>query len=188
MRYPDGHKETVRAKIVDAASKALRQHGLDGIGIPALMKSIGLTHGGFYSHFRDRDELVAAAIMAAASATAKHVFVDQPDLAGTLALYLSKAHLDRPYEGCVLAALGTDATRQSPTIQRAFADAARGFLYLLEKKLHPKSAPGTLSDDTLARGASMIGALVLGRLVGDETLAARVLSAVSKTPSDRRAD
>ena len=46
MRYPEGHKEAMRARIVEAASRALRRDGLDAVSIPALMKSVGLTHGG----------------------------------------------------------------------------------------------------------------------------------------------
>ena len=51
MRYPDGHKENVSARIVEAASRALRQEGIDAVSIPRLMKLAGLTHGGFFSHF-----------------------------------------------------------------------------------------------------------------------------------------
>src|SRR5262245_188353 len=58
MRYPEGHKEAVRASIVESAARVLRRDGLDGVSIPALMKEAGLTHGGFYGYFKNRDELV----------------------------------------------------------------------------------------------------------------------------------
>ena len=64
MRYPEGHKEPVRARIVQAAAFALRAKGLDGVSIPALMKNVGLTHGTFYAHFENRDALVAKAVRA----------------------------------------------------------------------------------------------------------------------------
>ena len=73
MRYPDGHKEQVRAQIVRTAARALRELGLEGISIPALMKKAGLTHGGFYVHFKDRDDLVAAAVEHAAAETGARV-------------------------------------------------------------------------------------------------------------------
>lgn len=177
MRYPEGHKELVRAKIVDAAAKAMRRHGIDGVSIPKLMKRVGLTHGGFYVHFKDKDELVAAAITEAAAGTGKLVFRDPPTLDASIRMYLSEQHLDEPTTGCVVAALGTEAPRQPAAVKRAFADAARGLLFLLEKKLHPDSPKGRLSDDTLRRGASMIGAIILGRAVGDEALARRILAA-----------
>lgn len=76
MRYPEGHKEAIRERIVAAAATALREQGLSGVSIPALTKSVGLTHGGFYAHFESRGELVAAAVEAAATQTAREVFWD----------------------------------------------------------------------------------------------------------------
>lgn len=182
MRYQEGHKTEVRTRIVRAASKALRSHGLAGVSIPALMKRAGLTHGGFYAHFKDRDELVAEAVTAASRETAKQVFADDRQIDDVLSLYLSRAHLDRPSGGCVLAALGADAPRQPLPVRHAFGVAARGMLQLLEKKLHPARPHPQFSDDTLACASMMIGAVVLGRLVEDPALADRVLAAARTQP------
>jgi AcrR family transcriptional regulator len=38
------------------------QHGLSGIAVEPLAKSLGATKGSFYWHFRDREELVTAAL------------------------------------------------------------------------------------------------------------------------------
>ncbi len=176
MRYPTGHKEAVRDRIVQAASRALRQDGIDGVSIPALMRQAGLTHGGFYTYFRNRDELVAEAIVAAGAETADSVFSEPLPLPETLERYLSTGHLDRPGDGCVLAALGTDGARQPPRVRRAFAEVARGFLRLTDRKLHPRRRSATVSDEALACAAMMIGAVVLGRLVRDPELAARILA------------
>src|SRR5688572_5057142 len=67
MRYPAGHNDAIRAKIIETASRVLRREGLDAVSIPKLMKAAGLTHGGFYVHFEDRDELVAEAVAHAAN-------------------------------------------------------------------------------------------------------------------------
>lgn len=182
MRYPEGHKEAIRAKIVEQASRLLRRDGLDGVSIPALMKEVGLTHGGFYAHFASRDELVAEAVTAAAEATGAAVLSSDRG-AGTAAVleaYLSEEHVARPEIGCVLAALGTEGHRQPAAVRRAFARAARGFLRLVQERLHRKSPPGHLSDDALSLAATMVGAVVLARLVDDDALAARILSAAKK--------
>jgi len=177
MRYPDGHREAVRERIVQAASRALRQHGLEGVSIPSLMQQAGLTHGGFYTHFKNRDELVAEAILSAAGETAHGVFSEELPLRDALDRYLSMGHLEHPAEGCVLAALGTDGARQPPRVRGAFAEVARGFLRLTERKLHPRRRADTLSDGALVRAATMVGAVVLGRLVRDAALAERILAA-----------
>lgn len=178
MRYPEGHKETVRARIVECASRMLRQRGLAGVSIPELMEEAGLTHGAFYGHFRNRDELVAEAVAFAADETGTRVLGEgTPDPRGMLQAYLSPGHLAHPEFGCVLAALGTDAAHQPATVRRAFAATARGFIDLVQQKLHPGSPPDRPSPEALATAARMIGAVVLARLVRDEDLSNRVLAA-----------
>lgn len=177
MRYPEGHKNEVRKRIVKSASEALRSGGLAGVSIPSLMKRAGMTHGGFYAHFRDRDELVAEAVFAAAYETADNVFGDDKSLQSMLDTYLSRGHLDHPEIGCVVAALGAEGAREKGPVRRAFAEAARGIIRLVEKKIHPRTSKSAVSDEALARASTMVGALVLARLVDDAPLAARILAA-----------
>lgn len=184
MRYPEGHKEAVKDRIVRAAAGALRRHGVDGVSIPALMKQAGLTHGAFYAHFQSRDELVAAAVRSAAMDTARQTFADDLRLPDVLDSYLSTGHLQHPELGCVLAALGTDGARQAAPVRRAFAEVAKGFLRLVESKVHPTEAADEPSDEALQRAAMMIGAVVLGRLVRDPALAERILAA-ARAPVSR---
>ncbi len=194
MRYADGHKEAVRAGILVEAARALRRDGLSGVSIPALMKAAGLTHGGFYAHFASRDELVAEAVMVAAHETGASVLSkDVGDLDATLARYLSMEHVEHPEHGCVLASLGTEGRHQRGKVRRAFGEAARGFLRLLEEKMHDgegktrkardsrESAADRLHDDTMLRAAQMIGAVVLARLVDDPKLASRILAVARDT-------
>jgi TetR/AcrR family transcriptional repressor of nem operon len=181
MRYPEGHKEAVRARILAAAAAALRERGLSGVSIPELMKNVGLTHGGFYAHFENREELVAEAIRAAAQQTAEGAFGEARSLSETLALYLSSGHVAHPADGCVVAALGTDGVRQPARVRSAFAQVARGMLRLVEKKLHPGSPSRTLTDEGLRLAATMVGAVVLARLVDDPKLAERILRAARES-------
>jgi TetR/AcrR family transcriptional repressor of nem operon len=44
-----------RKRIVDTASRLFREKGFDGVGLDAIMKDAGLTHGGFYGHFGSKD-------------------------------------------------------------------------------------------------------------------------------------
>jgi AcrR family transcriptional regulator len=174
MRYPEGHKEAVHEAIVRAAARALREKGISGIGIPALMKAAGLTHGGFYTHFRDRDALVAEAIRSAASDTAEGAFGDEKSLTETLALYLSPGHVEHPEQGCVVAALAAESPRQSKPVRRAFAEVVRGLIALVDAKLRGK-AQRAPSDAALRLTATMVGAVMLARAVDDPQLAERIL-------------
>src|SRR5260221_5568151 len=51
-----------RERIVETAARLFREHGFDGVGVDAIMKGAGLTHGGFYGHFASKDDLAAEAV------------------------------------------------------------------------------------------------------------------------------
>jgi hypothetical protein len=90
------------------------------------------------------------------------------------------ATVERPADGCVLAALGSEARQQHAPVRRAFAEAARGFLGHLQGRLHPTGDSRHLNDDTLALAARMVGAVVLARLVDDQPLANQILKAAKR--------
>src|SRR5271169_3824288 len=48
-----------RQRILTAAGNLFREHGVDGVGVDAVMKEAGLTHGGFYLHFPSKEALAA---------------------------------------------------------------------------------------------------------------------------------
>src|SRR5258705_1793907 len=61
MRKSKEEAAETRARIIRKASKEFNEHGIAGTGLADVMKSAGLTHGGFYKHFQSKDELVAEA-------------------------------------------------------------------------------------------------------------------------------
>src|SRR3954465_10022797 len=58
MRYRPDHKAEIHQQIVNDASRRVRAEGLNGAAVAAVMRDTGLTHGGFYKHFRSKDELL----------------------------------------------------------------------------------------------------------------------------------
>ena len=48
MRYAAEHKDQTRSALLKAAAEEMRAHGPDGVSVAAVMKRVGLTHGGFY--------------------------------------------------------------------------------------------------------------------------------------------
>ena len=70
MRYPAGHKEQTRAKIVRAAGKVFRREGYHAAGVDKVMEEAGLTAGGFYAHFKSKEALLAETLAPAASEAA----------------------------------------------------------------------------------------------------------------------
>ncbi|MGW0472354.1 TetR/AcrR family transcriptional regulator [Streptomyces coeruleorubidus] len=54
-----------RRRAVAAASRLFRERGVNGVSVADLMKSIGLTTGGFYKQFSSKEALIAEAAQAA---------------------------------------------------------------------------------------------------------------------------
>ena len=72
----------VRRAIVAAASTALREDGVGGISIAAVLHRAGLSTRAFYRHFGSKDELVAAVFLDSARAEAQRLR-DRMDSAAT---------------------------------------------------------------------------------------------------------
>src|SRR3981081_4552030 len=51
-----------RERIFEPAARLFRENGFDGVGVDAIMKGAGLTHGGFYGHFASKEDLAAEAV------------------------------------------------------------------------------------------------------------------------------
>jgi AcrR family transcriptional regulator len=60
---PQRKIEMTRQRIVGAASAAFRECGLVGVGLLEVMSRAGLTQGGFYFHFRNKEELFREAAL-----------------------------------------------------------------------------------------------------------------------------
>ncbi|MFI5953837.1 TetR/AcrR family transcriptional regulator [Cryptosporangium sp. NPDC051539] len=181
-----------RQRIVDAASPRLRADGIDGIGIAALMKGAGLTHGGFYNHFASKDALVVAvcedafaASLATLARTVDEANPDRPSLAQIVADYLSPEHRDQSDGGCPSAALVSDAGRHGPEIQAAYAQGVVGYLegFDAAQQLEATERGETLDPEearrrSIALLSEIVGAIVLARAIrlGDPDLSDEILT------------
>jgi TetR/AcrR family transcriptional repressor of nem operon len=176
-----------RERIVEVAGKLFRERGFDGIGVADIMKSAGLTHGGFYGHFGSKDDLAAEACARALDASLKTWEAEigrNPDaLRGIVRSYLSTRHRDHPGQGCVIAALSTDAARQNKPVRRAVTDGVRALTDRLAS-LMPGKSKARRRRDALASFAAMVGALSMARAVDDPKLSEEILQAVSASLDD----
>jgi TetR/AcrR family transcriptional repressor of nem operon len=175
-------KSANREALLSAASRLLRERGVDGVGVAEISQAAGLTHGGFYRHFPSKEALVGASVERTLMETAERAsgVVAEDGLDAFAHTYLSAAHLKDPAAGCALAALGGDMARQGGEVRAAYARGVRAYLGTLAPPGRPDRA------DNLKKLAALIGAAVLARgLAGvDDALAAEIVSAVRE---DRQA-
>lgn len=176
------HKERTRARILDEAARAVREHGAEGIGVANLMKRAGLTHGGFYAHFASRDDLIAHTVnrlrVDSRQMLQKHLGDTQArdGLAALIDYYLSTKTRKTMDQGCPLPFLGSEAPRLPATARANFEDGIRNFRAQLAQALDATGAP---DPDALASSvlAELVGAMTLARAVRDDDEAAEMLRA-----------
>jgi TetR/AcrR family transcriptional repressor of nem operon len=192
MRYVKGHGLQTRNRIVEEASYGLRQTGVDGVSVADLMKRVGLTHGGFYSHFESREALVIEVFASAMDRTVSHRLKLVNELPAEerfdafIGVYLNPGHRDDRARGCVLPAMGTDIARSSQKARRVFArkldemiDVIAGFF--------PGRSPRQAREIATSALATMMGSIALARAVGDKEPSDQILEAGRKALTDQSA-
>ena len=168
MRYDSEHKARTRGRVLAEAASALREAGPDRFGVAAVMNRAGLTHGGFYAHFRSRDELLTEAV--------DHMFKDRydaffadlntvdPDAAlGRLVnYYLSMRHRDARDQGCPIPILSGELHRLPNAARERFVQAVDrltgGIATLLSRAGMDAPRPRAVSAV-----AEMVGAIAISR-------------------------
>jgi TetR/AcrR family transcriptional repressor of nem operon len=183
MKVTRAQAEENRRKVVESAGRLFKEHGFDGVGLNELMQAVGLTRGGFYKQFASKDELVAEACESTLAAGVERwrraaEASPQDPFAALVRRYLAPAHRDRIGEGCAFAALGPDSARHAGMLRPSFNAGLEAHLALLEQAAQASpSHPG--GRDVLAAFSTMVGALVLSRIVDDEDLSRRLLDAAT---------
>lgn len=171
-----------RERIVETAARLFREKGFDGIGVADLMKGAGLTHGGFYGHFASKEVLLAEAC---GKALEKSVLrwrkladgAPSRPVAAIAASYLSAAHRDCAGRGCAVSSLGPDVSRAGPQVRQAMAGGVQAQLALLAG-LEAGDDAAVRRQRAIADYASMVGGLVLARVMATEEQSDEVMAAV----------
>ena len=164
-------RELSHERILDAAARAVRRHGYAGVGVAEVMKEAGLTHGGFYAHFKSRDALLAAALDHAGAGSAKVLarrlaLGREAGLSPLRALvegYLSEAHVAAVELGCPVAALASDMHRQQEAVLAASRRRVLGLIDKVRRAL-PPDAP---EEHAQVIASTLVGTLQLARALGD---------------------
>jgi TetR/AcrR family transcriptional repressor of nem operon len=169
-----------RERILSAASKMVRERGVEATSIADVMQAAGMTNGGFYRHFRSKEEMIAAAIRAAfddiadrfdrrlrehGAAAAIDAYVDE---------YLSVLHVEHAGRGCPVAAVGADAGRCGDAFAEEFI---AGSEKLIERLSNRCAGATPERAAAIRRLATLVGAVVIARAVGRGALRDEVIEA-----------
>jgi TetR/AcrR family transcriptional repressor of nem operon len=172
MRYSAEHKARNHEKILSAAARSFREHGGDSSGIGTVLKKVGLKKGGFYRHFKSKDDLFVEAVARALEETGKgmeEVAKSAPEgkaLEAIIERYLSVCHANSPGSGCVRAALGPELARKSLAVRQRI----EGLLDAYRERFVP-FVPGRTREQKMVKirmlFPSMAGVLMMVRVLPD---------------------
>ncbi|MGH9438863.1 MAG: TetR/AcrR family transcriptional regulator [Terriglobia bacterium] len=172
MRYSLEHKAQNHENILSVAARSFRERGGDSSGIGRVMKKVGLTKGGFYRHFKSKDDLFVEAVARALDETGRgmvEVAKSAPEgqaLRAIIERYLSARHANSPGAGCVRAALGPELARKPLSVRKRIEASLEAY----RERLLP-FMPGQTREEKLAKCrllfSSMAGVLMMIRVTSD---------------------
>ncbi len=181
MRYPPEHKAEVHQQIVKDASRRVRAEGLNGAAVASIMRDTGLTHGGFYKHFENKDELLLESLGEAFRevgdvlvrvATQAH---PAPAWKAIVKTYLSLEFCDHAEHSCPLPALAPELTR----VDKKMRGQIFPQLVSYKNRMLP-FMPGRRTADKerafFVIFSTMIGATEIARMLPEAAMRERVLA------------
>jgi len=180
MRYQAGHKAKIHQKIVEDASERIRAEGLSGAAVSVVMGDTGLTHGGFYKHFRSKDDLLVESLSEAFrefTDTLLQAAEQSPSGEAWKAIvrtYLRPELCERPERGCPLAALAPELARADKRMKPQIV----AQLVNYKSRMVPFMPGRRIVDKERAFFAifsTMIGAIEIARMLPDPDMREKVL-------------
>jgi AcrR family transcriptional regulator len=184
MPYSTEHKRRTRAQIIEASRKLFNAHGFDGVSIDMIMKSVGLTRGGFYNHFKSKEALYGEAVdsflMGRGAQWRDEAGVDphniRPEMANNMMMsYLSAEHLGDIEGQCHMIALPSDIARANGEVQLSYQKLLEAMSGLFQSALELKGTGGR--KEALSLTALCIVGMVVARSLPDDALASEVRDA-----------
>lgn len=174
-----------REIVLDTAARLFREKGFDGIGIIDLMKSAGLTSGGFYKNFESKEDLIAKSCQRlserAVGRWKEHIA--NPEIRDPLkriaSSYLSEKNRDNLSTTCMYSTLAAEVPRHGKAVQDVFAEGLESVLEVLST-LVPGSTDEERRANAIAMFSQWVGALILSRAASDNTLSDEILAIARK--------
>lgn len=170
-----------------AAGRLFRKHGYAATGVDAVMASAHLTAGGFYSHFRSKEDLLAATLDAVFHDARR----DRPQalnelkgrewLRAFVEFYLSREHRKRIDSGCPIPALAAEVARIGGKPREVFEGHLARLIDAIARQLDEENPD---RERAIASMALCIGGITMARAVGDHELCEEILAACRNATLD----
>jgi TetR/AcrR family transcriptional regulator, transcriptional repressor for nem operon len=155
-----------RQRILRSASRLMRELGYNGVGIDQIVVDAGMTPGAFYRHFDSKADLFSEVMRDALQTAELNLPAIQTpdDVQRFIDFYLSNKAVRQLGQGCIVAAMSADISRQPGDVR----DAAGHYLSLIQSRIESALRPteGTQAQDIAWRiAAQLIGGVVMARIL-----------------------
>jgi TetR/AcrR family transcriptional repressor of nem operon len=176
MPYTPEHKRDTHQKILESARRLFNKKGFSEVSIDEVMENAGLTRGGFYRHFRDKDELYAEAVRWFLCTDAPKPWQPKPSHLGmarkprgqrVVDAYFSRDHFDDRETCCPLIALPSDVMRGSDAVKGSYREVLEKLVEIFMDDLDEPQR----RERALALAALCVGGIVTPKCVDDPALA-----------------
>lgn len=183
-----------RARIVEAASRLFRQHGVDAVSVADVMGALDMTTGGFYKHFASKEALVAEAFALAfeqSSVSWEKVSQRGQDSAdhrsgAIVRHYFQKRSADK---NCPILAFAPHVETGATDAQTVGAYTKGAEALFKQFRDHMRACGSDLSDPAVEQDAkvlfaAMVGARLLANATGDADWAKSIQATVQRAAND----
>lgn len=180
MRYGPEHKAQTRERILRSAAKLIRRQGFRA-KVEEVMADAGLTVGGFYGHFRSKDDLLGSGLRKALRERRQVWGGVLEGLRGEAWFqayadgYLSEGHRDDLAHGCPLPSSLSDLARDRGRPQKVLVEELESLMGRMAEKVGGPAAEAR--GQALAAFSMCVGAFVLARATRGHPLSNELLRA-----------
>lgn len=190
MPYSTEHKQRTRARIVECARVLFNRKGFTEVSIDEIMAKAELTRGGFYNHFRTKEELFVEAVAAYQDFNPvdrwPELDFDMDRCGAAFArqmvdVYLSREHLDDIEGHCPMIALPSDVARASPGVKHAYRELLERMAAMLAQSADASAGTQAARQRGLALAALCVGGMVLARTIEDDAFREEIRVATRAT-------
>ena len=167
-RYPAERKQETRRRILAASEALMKARGVEAASVEAVMRSAGLTVGGFYAHFPSKEALASETLLhgLARSFGAMEAALDglagRDWVRGMIRTYLAQADDPDLAHACPMTLLLPEVARADDARKARFAEVTGALLDRAAARF-PAVAGFSPREAVLATYAALAGAVALAR-------------------------
>ncbi len=183
MGYSKQHIEETKSRILLEAGRLIRKKGYEKVSVGEIMSAAGLTHGGFYAHFKSKEDLFTAVVSEEfdfANQVKKLLEVQTIPASEKARVashyYLNPDNTEKVAIACTMASSAIEVARGSEEAKRGFSSSFDDLLTAYIEATGKEHSTET-KNASMASLAMSVGGLILARAIAEPEASKELLGA-----------